>query len=147
MMESGTAIVEALLEGRRGIGLDIDPLAVRLSQVKSMISDIEYLQAAAYDALARVELVLSRPSLIDSSLSGRFSSDTKAFIDYWFFPGTQRELMAIVLATEEKSDMLVGRLPFAQSSSGRGRTTVCTPQCGPGTIGRLGSRHEPRKTR
>jgi DNA modification methylase len=36
MMGSGTTIVEALLEGRGGIGLDIDPLALRVSQAKTM---------------------------------------------------------------------------------------------------------------
>ena len=36
MMGSGTTIVEALLEGRRGIGLDIDPLALRVSQAKTI---------------------------------------------------------------------------------------------------------------
>ena len=37
MMGSGTTIVEALLEGRRGIGLDIDPLALRVSQAKQSL--------------------------------------------------------------------------------------------------------------
>jgi hypothetical protein len=36
MMGSGTTIVEALLEGRHGIGLDIDPLALRVSQAKTI---------------------------------------------------------------------------------------------------------------
>ena len=36
MMGSGTTIVEALLEGRRGIGLDIDPLALRVSHAKTV---------------------------------------------------------------------------------------------------------------
>jgi len=33
MIGSGTVIVEALLEGRQGVGFDIDPLALRLSQM------------------------------------------------------------------------------------------------------------------
>jgi DNA modification methylase len=36
MMGSGTTIVEALIEGRKGIGLDLDPLALQLSRVKTM---------------------------------------------------------------------------------------------------------------
>ena len=36
MMGSGTTVVEAFLEGRRGIGLDIDPLALRLARVKTI---------------------------------------------------------------------------------------------------------------
>ena len=35
MMGSGTTVVEAWLEGRRGVGLDIDPLALRLCRVKT----------------------------------------------------------------------------------------------------------------
>ena len=35
MMGSGTTIVEALLAGRHGVGLDIDPLALRISQAKT----------------------------------------------------------------------------------------------------------------
>ena len=36
MMGSGTTIVEALIEGRKGIGLDLDPLALQLSRVKTI---------------------------------------------------------------------------------------------------------------
>jgi DNA modification methylase len=34
MMGSGTTILEAFLAGRRGIGFDIDPMALRLCKVK-----------------------------------------------------------------------------------------------------------------
>jgi DNA modification methylase len=37
MMGSGTTIVEALIEGRHGIGLDLDPLALQLSRIKTML--------------------------------------------------------------------------------------------------------------
>src|SRR2546423_139953 len=46
MMGSGTLVVEALLEGRHGIGLDIDPLALRLSRVKTTPQDGNTLQQA-----------------------------------------------------------------------------------------------------
>src|SRR3972149_5016006 len=46
MMGSGTTVVEALLEGRRGIGLDIDPLALRLGRVKTLPLNIDDLSNA-----------------------------------------------------------------------------------------------------
>src|SRR5215471_13641600 len=47
MMGSGTTVVEAWLEERRGVGLDIDPLALRLCRVKTTPLRIEHLQKAA----------------------------------------------------------------------------------------------------
>src|SRR5262244_1212044 len=48
MMGSGTTVVEALLEGRRGVGLDIDPLALHLSWVKTMPSSLDDLREAGH---------------------------------------------------------------------------------------------------
>src|SRR3972149_4487623 len=39
MMGSGITIVEAFLEGRQGIGLDIDPPAIRIGSIKTMALD------------------------------------------------------------------------------------------------------------
>ena len=47
MMGSDTAIVEALLEGWRAVGLDIDPLALRLCQAKTMPVQIDSLRGTA----------------------------------------------------------------------------------------------------
>jgi hypothetical protein len=56
MMGSGTTVVEAWLEGRRGVGLDIDPLALRLCRVKTTPLRIEHLQKAAEKIVSHVLL-------------------------------------------------------------------------------------------
>lgn len=104
MMGSGTAVVEAVLEGRRGIGLDIDPLALRLTQVKTTPSDPQALGSAAYKVILRAKKLTTNGYKIDRALATRFDDRTKAFIDYWFAETTQRELMALVLAIQEIAD-------------------------------------------
>lgn len=104
MMGSGTTVVEALLEGRRGIGLDIDPLALRLCQVKTTPSPVSRLQVAGYRAITHAAALLSDGQAVDRALTERFDEATKEFINYWFLPSTQRELMALTLAIEEEAD-------------------------------------------
>lgn len=104
MMGSGTTVLEAVLEGRLGIGLDIDPLATRLGLVKTTPSDIDSLRDAGYKAISRAHNLLSDSETIDRELCKRFDERTKAFIDYWFLPITQRELMALVLAIQDVAD-------------------------------------------
>ncbi len=99
MMGSGTTVVEALLEGRYGIGLDIDPLALRLSRVKTMPLDAEMLDEAGQKVLVQARALLSNRST-DRGLAERFDERTRAFLDYWFLPETRRELMALVLAIQ-----------------------------------------------
>jgi DNA modification methylase len=109
MMGSGTTVVEALLEGRHGIGLDIDPLVLRLSRVKTTPSDIDSLRHASHKVLSRANALLSNGRTIEHNLAKRFDDRTKAFIDYWFLPTTQRELMALALAINEVTDAIAHR--------------------------------------
>ncbi|MBI4734629.1 MAG: site-specific DNA-methyltransferase [candidate division NC10 bacterium] len=104
MMGSGTAVVEAVLEDRRGIGLDIDPLALRLGRVKTMPLRADSLGAAGYKVISRAHALLAKGKAIEQNLAQRFDERTKAFIDYWFLPKTQRELTALALAIEEVAD-------------------------------------------
>jgi len=105
MMGSGTSVVEALLEGRQGIGLDIDPLSLRLGHVKTMTVDINSLREAGYAVLAKANHLLSNGKQVERILAEEFDEQTKAFIDYWFLPNTQRELMALKLAIQEITDI------------------------------------------
>ena len=109
MMGSGTAVVEALLEGRQGVGLDLDPLALRLSCVKTTPLDIDDLRNAGYKVISRANALLSNGKTIERELVRRFDERTKAFIDYWFFPTTQRELMALVRAFEDVTNAATRR--------------------------------------
>lgn len=104
MMGSGTTVVEALLEGCQGIGLDIDPLALRLSHVKTTPVDIDSLRNTSYKVISRASTLLSNGEIVNKELAKRFDERTKAFVDYWFLPTTQRELTALMLAIQEVTD-------------------------------------------
>jgi DNA modification methylase len=107
MMGSGTTIVEALLEGRRGIGLDIDPLAVRVSQAKTIPMRTDNLRDIGLKVISQAQDLLTNDS-IEQRIQ-KFDSRTKEFIDYWFYPHTQRELAALVLAIQTVEVSLVRR--------------------------------------
>lgn len=100
MMGSGTAVVEALLAGRRAIGYDIDPLAVRLCRVKTTPIDVDTVVQAGLRVMAQANALLAEAEYLDKTLSDRFDRESKTFIDYWFLPATQREIMSLVLAIE-----------------------------------------------
>lgn len=109
MMGSGTAVVEAQVAGRRGVGLDLDPLALRISQAKTTVLDPARVAATGTQVVARArQLLADEPALADA-MARRFDVKTRAFIDYWFFPHTQRELMALVLAIEEVGNAALRR--------------------------------------
>jgi len=106
MMGSGTTIVEALLEGRKGMGLDIDPLALRLGYAKTITIDRNKLRELGNKVLKKAYHYLLDGEGIQRSLSHLFDEKTKRFIDYWFLPNTQCELMALVLAIQDVTDKL-----------------------------------------
>jgi DNA modification methylase len=109
MMGSGTTVVEALLEGRTGIGLDIDPLALRLGRVKTTPSDIDELTKAGQMVVTQASALLFESEIIEDALNSQFDAATRAFIDYWFLPTTQRELMALVLTIGRIDETVVRR--------------------------------------
>jgi DNA modification methylase len=107
MMGSGTTIVEALLEGRRGIGLDIDPLALRVSQAKTMLMSADDLRHTSLKVISQAQALLANNSV--EKLLQNFDSCTKEFVDYWFYPHTQRELAALILSIQTVDVSLVRR--------------------------------------
>ena len=85
-----------MLEGRRGIGLDIDPLALRVSHAKTVPMSADELRDIGLKVIAQAQDLLSDNSI--ERLIQKFDSRTKEFIDYWFYPHTQRgKLAALVL--------------------------------------------------
>jgi DNA modification methylase len=104
MMGSGTTVVEALLAGRRGVGLDLDPLAIRVSQVKTTSLDTDHLRRMGQQVLARAQALVATPGL-----TPQCDAQTQAFIDYWFLPQTQRDLVALVRAIREVPEVTVRR--------------------------------------
>jgi DNA modification methylase len=101
MMGSGTTIVEGMLAGRRTIGFDIDPLAVQITSIKTNPLPSDRLIQTCKDIMDNVNYIFKDSPQIEEALNDRFDPETKKFINYWFFPETQKELMALVLAIEQ----------------------------------------------
>lgn len=100
MNGSGTTTLEAYLLNRKGIGFDIDPLAVKIATVKVTPLEIDHFELVPR-LLKKANKFYGDNQLIDSSIASRFDVKTKQFIDYWFYPETARELMALLLTIEE----------------------------------------------
>jgi len=97
MMGSCTTLVEALLAGRKALGTDIDPLSIRLARAKlssAVITDAyiagdKIIQKAKHHLRYKTEFLKER-------LEKHFDPQTKSFIDYWFAPDTQLELISLI---------------------------------------------------
>jgi len=96
MMGSGTTVVEAYLTGRQGIGVDIDPLALKLGQVKTLPLDPGQVFQMGNGILCRAMQSLSHGTdeLADYE-EKLWDAETRQFISTWFLPTTQRELAAL----------------------------------------------------
>ena len=116
MCGSGTVLLEAGSLGREAVGVDIDPLAVHQTAVKTSPPDLP-VEEAGTGVLANARRLMSRPGRLRNRLNRRFDPQTKRFIDYWFLPETQLELLALTLAIAEvKSVHVRRRLELALSS-------------------------------
>jgi DNA modification methylase len=106
MTGSGTTILEALLADRQGIGFDIDPLALLVSKVKTAVLDVSQVADLTKVIVTRTVHVLeeNRDELA-RMLSSRWDPKTREFVDYWFAPQTQLELLALVAEIERIPDV------------------------------------------
>ncbi len=118
MVGSGTTLLEAVLAGRRALGFDIDPLALLVSNVKTTPFSAERAADAGGEVLrfARFALV-GRADQLRHELETRFDPKTRRFIEYWFAPRTQLELLALVLGLERVEDSLARSFLRATLSS------------------------------
>ena len=98
MLGSGTTVLEAFLTGRKGIGFDIDPLAIKISKVKTTPLKKEKLIRHYHEILRNAKNQISQDTKnLEQILISRWDSKTKQFIDYWFAHEIQLELLALVL--------------------------------------------------
>jgi len=105
MVGSGTTIVEALLTGRRGIGVDIDPLAMRVSKSKVTPVPLTEAMTVGYSVVREAQELLQCDEVtLQRELNNRFEATERKFIDYWFAPRTQLELMALVRQIQTLTD-------------------------------------------
>lgn len=107
MMGSGTAVLEAVLEQRRAAGFDLDPLAVRLSRIKTLTVPEEQVFLCSRRVLDDARKNLEHPAKLDAEITSAFDKATRAFIDYWFLPATQRELYALRKSIHSVADPAV----------------------------------------
>lgn len=102
MSGSGTSILEACLEGRKSIGLDIDPLAILLAKVKTTPLDKREVNCIGQLILKNAfEATINSSDKLQNLLDERFDRKTKEFVDYWFAQETQLELIALITEIEK----------------------------------------------
>ena len=107
MMGSGTALLEAYLLDRRAIGCDLDPLAIRQSQVKTTWINPELLLQTAHDVIVHAQRWLATVQDPEPLLHERYTPKAVEFIQYWFLPETQLQLLALVQVIERLPDELL----------------------------------------
>jgi len=122
MVGSGTVLVEAMLLGRRSVGVDIDPLAILLSKVKTSLCDSSAVikcakRIAGEASVALMEKVPSREASIDEYLAN-YDADVKRFFSYWFPLKSIAELSLLVTGIGKlESEAVRDALKVALSST------------------------------
>ncbi len=102
MTGSGTTLLEAFLLGRRGIGFDIDPLALLLTKTKTATLDLQQLHATGQAILKNARQAVSKQGkILKAAQSNIWSSQTSDFVDYWFTEEVQVELQALIEAIRQ----------------------------------------------
>jgi len=101
MSGSGTTVLEAYLNGRLGVGFDIDPLAIKISNVKVSSIQLDQVIRLGDQITLNATLAVSKEREdLENELLYRWDQKTKEFIDYWFSHSVQLELIALVREIE-----------------------------------------------
>ena len=101
MMGSGTTIVESFLANRRAIGIDIDPLALRLCKTKTTPLAVDQVAVYGNKVLEHAQKELQHEDKLRQDLAARFGEAEQKFIDYWFLASTQLELVSLLRQLEQ----------------------------------------------
>jgi DNA modification methylase len=105
MMGSSTTVLEACLLGRWGIGFDIDPLALLISRVKVTHPNLDLVKRIGNYIIKQAKLLVrEKCNELMQILENRWDARTREFIDYWFAPETQVELLALITEIEKIED-------------------------------------------
>lgn len=105
MMGSGTTVLEAYFSGRHGVGFDIDPLALILTKAKVTPLNGRLVAQIGNEISEQAErAVRERRNELEKALDIRWDPKTRDFIDYWFTPETQIDLLALITEIEQIED-------------------------------------------
>jgi DNA modification methylase len=98
MAGSGTALLETALLGRRAIGFDIDPLALRISQAKTRPTEQDELLLYAEGIADWARSAVAEPSVfrLRELLLQRYTDSARRFFAYWFQEPTIWELCGLI---------------------------------------------------
>ncbi len=101
MAGSGTTTLEAYLTGRQGIAFDIDPLALLLNRVKvSRLNKQEVDKTGHHILVSAQDAVRNQARRLKQQFEQRWDEASLQFINYWFTPQTQLELLALLQSIE-----------------------------------------------
>ena len=107
MCGSGITLLEGWTAGRSVIGVDLDPLARRQARARTTALIAAEVRQAGEKALrGSADLMAGLRGHQDPLTAATEGMDapTREFLDYWFFPETQRELACLTLAIREEPD-------------------------------------------
>ena len=107
MCGSGITLLKGWQAGRSVIGVDLDPLARRQSMARTTALDHRAVRVAGDTMLeraARLYAGIGQPAAPLAAVRDGMGDATREFLDYWFFPETQQELAALVLAIRGEYD-------------------------------------------
>ena len=107
MCGSGITLLEGWAAGRSVTGVDLDPLARRQAKARTTALDGTEVREAGLAALRRAGDFIEGPGSRRDPLETvkeDMDSPTREFLDYWFFPETQRDLASLTLAIRDEPD-------------------------------------------
>ena len=101
MFGSGTTVLEAARLGRQAVGCDIDPLARLITEAKLADQNpLEALRVGTTVVEQARRCFHEHPAALKNALTRRLDCKARTFVDYWFHPQQQLELVALLDAIE-----------------------------------------------
>ncbi len=118
MCGSGTTLVESVLAGRTAIGLDMNPLSVRLSRAKCMLlgADPEILRRAVRSVESRLATGRDRDAG-QLRYFGEIPIADQQYLRRWFSDAVLNDLDAIVAAIRSERDAAAREMMFIALSN------------------------------